>query len=50
MKFIELLKLVYDQSAHRGVMRVYISMGDRRGRNVSPEERGEGREKEELEE
>ena len=43
-----------------GVIRVYISMGDRRGRNISQEERGEkqerrkkgcfGREKEELEE
>ena len=35
---------LYNQSAHRGVIRVYVSMGDRRG-NDSPEERGEEEER-----
>ena len=41
----------YNQSAHRGVIRVYISMGDRRGKKF-PRKREErrGREKKELEE
>ena len=37
-------KNIYNQSAHRGVIRVYSSMGDRRGK-VSPEERGEEEER-----
>ena len=34
----------YNPSAHRGVIRVYVSKGDRRG-NDSPEERGEEEER-----
>ena len=37
-------KHIFNQSAHIGVLRVYVSKGDRRG-NDSPEERGEEEER-----